>query len=178
MKEKKVGTRCCLDPLYSLGSKFNLTFMKVATFSLGLGLSPNLKPNVVTAIFFSSFSMLFFKIIIIIIITFYIFFSQFTYLLIGLVFYFYYLLNTYRLYYLLLLLTIFYPENWTLPKCENRSGYQVLQLMRIFEVLTGRFSSPVRTSGQVLTGSSHRWLSPTVLTDYRTENRHWFSAPG
>jgi hypothetical protein len=57
MKEKKVGTRCCLDPLYSLGSKFNLTFMKVATFSLGLGLSPNLKPNVVTAIFFSSFSI-------------------------------------------------------------------------------------------------------------------------
>jgi hypothetical protein len=48
MKEKNMS----FDPLYNLGSKFNLTLMRVVAFSLGLWLGPNLKPNVVTVIFF------------------------------------------------------------------------------------------------------------------------------
>jgi len=52
-----MGPSCCLDPFYSLGSKFSLTLMKVATFSLGLGLGPNLK-TMATAILFYSFLFL------------------------------------------------------------------------------------------------------------------------
>jgi len=60
-----MGPSCCLDPFYSLGSKFSLTLMKVATFSLGLGLGPNLK-TMATAILFYSFLFL---------LNFYVFFS-------------------------------------------------------------------------------------------------------
>jgi hypothetical protein len=52
MCEKKKWVQATL---YSLGSKFNLTLMKVMAFSLGLGIGLNLKPNVATAILFSSF---------------------------------------------------------------------------------------------------------------------------
>jgi len=64
-EKKKMGPSCCLDPFYSLGSKFSLTLMRVATFSLGLGLGPNLK-TMATAILFYSFLFL---------LNFYVFFS-------------------------------------------------------------------------------------------------------
>ncbi len=50
-----MGPSCCLNPLYSLDSKFNLTLMGVAAFSLGLGLGPNFKPNVEAMIFLIPF---------------------------------------------------------------------------------------------------------------------------